>query len=283
MSSTKRERAQARKRHEKWLVRQAEAAKRHQRNVALGWSITVALVLILIVVLVNLPPATPEVEEALPEPSDSAALIADEDAASEDGSGEDATADAGDEAAAQETDGDSGGTAPDPALAEDRVWAGTIDTNQGSISVELDGAAAPQAVANFVTLADDGFFDSTSCHRLTTAGIFVLQCGNPLGLEGDGGPGYSFGPVENAPVDGLYPAGTLAMARVGGDGNSMGSQFFIVYEDSTIPADAAGGYTVFGHVSEGLDVVTAIAEAGAEGGDDGPPATPVTIERVQLQ
>ncbi|MDR1151454.1 MAG: peptidylprolyl isomerase [Bifidobacteriaceae bacterium] len=278
MSSTKRERAQARKRHEKWLARQAEAAKRHQRNVALGWSITVALVLVLIVVLVNLPPAQPQVEDAVPEPSDSAAQIADEDVA-----GDEATGDSGDEVVPDETAAEPEGTAPDPALAEDRVWAGTIDTNQGSISVELDGAAAPQAVANFVTLAADGYFDSTSCHRLTTLGIFVLQCGNPLGLEGDGGPGYSFGPVENAPSDDVYPAGTIAMARVGGDGSSMGSQFFIVYEDSTIPSDAAGGYTVFGHVTEGLDVVTTVAEAGAEGGDDGPPATPVTIERVQLQ
>ncbi len=82
------------------------------------------------------------------------------------------------------------------------------------------------------------------------------------GGTGGGGPGYSWGPIENAPTDDVYPAGTIAMARVGNDGASMGSQFFLVYEDSTIPSDSAGGYTVFGHITSGLDVVTTIADAG---------------------
>jgi peptidyl-prolyl cis-trans isomerase B (cyclophilin B) len=74
------------------------------------------------------------------------------------------------------------------------------------------------------------------------------------------------------------------MARQGGDGESMGSQFFLVYEDSTIPSDTAGGYTVFGRITSGLDVVQAIADAGVSGGaSDGAPLTPVTIEGVETQ
>jgi peptidyl-prolyl cis-trans isomerase B (cyclophilin B) len=176
---------------------------------------------------------------------------------------------------------------PDASAAEDRTWTATVDLCIGDdetpVTLELDGTKAPQAVASFVSLARQGYFDGTSCHRLTTSGIYVLQCGDPTGT-GTGGPGYSFGPIENAPADDVYPAGTLAMARVGGDGSSMGSQFFLVYQDSTIPSDAAGGYTVFGRITSGLDVVQAVADAGAAGGlSDGPPAAPVTIEGVETQ
>ena len=172
---------------------------------------------------------------------------------------------------------------PDPAIAEGRTWTATIDTTVGPIVVELDGAAAPQAVANFIYLARDGFFNDTFCHRLTTAGIFVLQCGDPTGT-GMGGPGWNFGPIENAPANDMYPAGTLAMARVGGNAFSMGSQFFLVYEDSLIPSDMAGGYTVFGRITSGLEHIQAVADAGVVGGaGDGQPATNVTIEGVSVQ
>ncbi|MDR2703499.1 MAG: peptidylprolyl isomerase [Cellulomonadaceae bacterium] len=172
---------------------------------------------------------------------------------------------------------------PNPALAEDRTWQATISTSAGPIEVELNGAGAPQAVASFVALARDGFFDSTICHRLVTMNIFVLQCGDPT-ATGTGGPNYRFGPIESAPEDNWYPAGTLAMARIGNDGSSMGSQFFLVYEDSYIPADAAGGYTVFGRIVSGLDIVQAIGEVGVAGGaTDGRPATDVTIIGVNVQ
>lgn len=174
-------------------------------------------------------------------------------------------------------------TLPPPSAAEGREWTTALATSAGDLTLSLDGAAAPQAVASFVSLAEAGYFDGTTCHRLTTENIHVLQCGDPT-ATGTGGPGYSFGPVENAPADDVYPAGTVAMARQGGAADSMGSQFFLVYEDSTIPSDAAGGYTVFGTITSGLDVVQAVADAGTvDGSGDGSPATPVTIEGVETQ
>ena len=138
----------------------------------------------------------------------------------------------------------------------------------------LDGAKAPQAVSSAIFLSRNGFWNGTPCHRLVTSGIYVLQCGDPTG-SGSGGPGYSFGPVENAPKDGVYPAGTVAMARTS-DPNSNGSQFFIVYKDSQLPTDS-GGYTVLGKVTSGLDVVQKVAAGGAEGGSDGAPQRKVSI------
>lgn len=171
---------------------------------------------------------------------------------------------------------------PDPSLAQDRAWTATIGTNLGDITVTLDGANAPQATASFLALAEDGYFDQTECHRLVTQGIYVLQCGDPS-ATGTGGPNYTYGPIENAPADDVYPAGTLAMARRGGDAESMGSQFFIVYDDSTIPSDAAGGYTVFGQVTEGLSIVEGVANAGTITGEpDGQPAQSVIVNEVSV-
>jgi len=173
---------------------------------------------------------------------------------------------------------------PDIVLSEFRLWDAAIEIDGFSVELELNGLLAPQAVASFVTLAGDGFFDDTQCHRLTTAGIFVLQCGDPT-ATGQGGPDYRFGPIENDPVDDVYPAGTLAMARVGGDGSSMGSQFFIVYEDSVIPSDQAGGYTVFGRVTSGLDeLVSGVIEEGVvDDASDGQPVADARISRITIR
>jgi len=173
---------------------------------------------------------------------------------------------------------------PNPSLAEGRTWTGSIELNGSKLGLELDGKAAPQAVANFLALEKKSFFKGVSCHRLTTANIYVLQCGDPKG-DGTGGPGYSFGPIENAPAGDLYKAGYLAMARRGGDAYSLGSQFFIVYKDSVIPSDAAGGYTVFGKITSGLDAVTAIAAAGSDNANssgDGHPKVATTIGAIKL-
>lgn len=172
---------------------------------------------------------------------------------------------------------------PAASLAEGREWSGTLEVGGKKLELTLDGAAAPQAVSNFLSLANKNFYTDVSCHRLTTAGIFVLQCGDPNG-DGTGGPGYSFGPIENAPAEDLYKEGYLAMARRGGDGSSMGSQFFIVYADSTIPSDDAGGYTVFGKITKGLSGLDSAIKAGTEDGSgDGKPAQEIKLGAIALQ
>lgn len=171
---------------------------------------------------------------------------------------------------------------PDKSVAENREWTGTISINGNPLTVTLDGKKAPQAVANFVTLSKKGFYNGLSCHRLTTQGIYVLQCGDPKG-DGTGGPGYSWGPIENAPPGDTYKFGTLAMARQGGNGNSMGSQFFIVYATSMIPSDAAGGYTVFGKITSGGEALNSIITGGVVGdGTDGQPKVAATINSIKV-
>ena len=164
----------------------------------------------------------------------------------------------------------------------------SMSTNQGNIGLWLNNAEAPCTVNSFASLAQKGFFDGTICHRETTApGLGVLQCGDPAGT-GSGGPGYKFAneyptnqypkgdPALQKPV--LYPRGTLAMANAGPDTN--GSQFFLVYKDSQLPPN----YTVFGSIdATGLATLDKIAEGGvAGGGDDGKPATEVTVKSVLL-
>jgi peptidyl-prolyl cis-trans isomerase B (cyclophilin B) len=169
---------------------------------------------------------------------------------------------------------------PDKKAVEGKTYSAVITTNCGDITVELDGTEAPQAVASFKSLAANQYWLNSACHRLTTQGIFVLQCGDPTGT-GSGTPGYGFG-VENAPANGKYPAGTLAMARTNDPKKGNGGQFFIVYKDSTLPTDT-GGYTIFGKVTGGMDIVKKIAEAGVQGGaTDGAPAAPISILRVAV-
>ena len=169
-------------------------------------------------------------------------------------------------------------TAVDPPAAN-AAYAGevpvTIQTSVGDIGATLDADSAPCTVNSFTSLASQGYFDGTKCHRLTTSGIFVLQCGDPTGT-GMGGPGYSF--PDELDGDETYGPGTLAMANAGPDTN--GSQFFIVYGDSPLPA----AYTVFGSVSpEGLAVVQGVADDGSDNGfaeGDGAPKTEVELEYV---
>ncbi len=184
---------------------------------------------------------------------------------------------------------------PKPALAENRTWTGSMQLDNSKLDFSLDGKLAPQAVANFVTLAKKGFFNNTHCHRLVVSGIYVLQCGDPtatgkLKSGGTGGPGYSWGPLENVPLDDIYKNGSLAMARTSNNAYSMGSQFFIVYEDSTIPRDNVGGYTVFGKVTSGIHSIVDIASKGvqdknADGthASDGTPVAPSIIKSVVVK
>ncbi|MEK8071725.1 peptidylprolyl isomerase [Rhodococcoides navarretei] len=164
----------------------------------------------------------------------------------------------------------------------------TLSTNQGPIDITLDRTQAPCTVNSVVSLVQQGYFDGSPCHRLTTSpGLEVLQCGDPSG-SGRGGPGYTFAneypttayaddPAQaQNPV--VYPRGTLAMANAGPDTN--GSQFFLVYADSVLPPQ----YTVFGTISDaGLQTLDAIAAAGVTGGsEDGAPANPVIVESATV-
>jgi peptidyl-prolyl cis-trans isomerase B (cyclophilin B) len=137
--------------------------------------------------------------------------------------------------------------------------AATIKTSLGDVAVSLDAAKAPCAVGSFAFLAQKNYFHNTQCHRLTTGSLQVLQCGDPTGT-GTGGPGYRFA-NENT-TGAKYTRGVLAMAH-SQQPDSNGSQFFIVYGDSSLPAD----YTVFGKVTSGLDVFDQVAKAGAEAPD----------------
>ncbi|NJC72729.1 peptidylprolyl isomerase [Planosporangium thailandense] len=170
-----------------------------------------------------------------------------------------------------------------PASGEPRFGTQTmaINTNVGAIEVQVDTAHAPCTASSFTYLASKKFFDNTPCHRLTTSGIYVLQCGDPSGT-GTGGPTYQFAD-ENLPTDKrpAYPAGTVAMANAGAGTN--GSQFFIVYKDTDLPAN----YTVLGKVTKGLDVVQKVADGGVTPADpsnpgDGAPKTKVTIQSLTM-
>ena len=158
----------------------------------------------------------------------------------------------------------------------DRVF--TLNTNCGSIVFKAFGKKAAATVIAMSFLAKSGYFDHTLCHRLTTASIFVLQCGDPT-ASGSGGPPFSYRD-ENLPSDEAddYPAGTIAMANSGP--NTNGSQFFIVYKDTYLPPS----YTVWGAVTQGLDIVKKIAAAGVVGGgSDGTPKQTIAIDSVSVK
>ncbi|MFE6871179.1 peptidylprolyl isomerase [Kitasatospora sp. NPDC057692] len=167
----------------------------------------------------------------------------------------------------------------EPAMAVDAkaTYAVTLDTNCGKVTLSLDAAKAPHTVNSFTFLAGEKYFDHTKCHRLTTEGIYVLQCGDPTASAtapgGTGGPGYKF--ADENLTGAAYPAGTVAMANAGPGTN--GSQFFLVYKDTQLPPN----YTPFGTITGGLDVLQKIAAAGTlEGGGDGHPMADVTLNSV---
>ncbi|MFV2117296.1 peptidylprolyl isomerase [Streptomyces sp. Act-28] len=178
-------------------------------------------------------------------------------------------------------------SSPEPSMAVDTgaAYAMALETNVGDLTISMDAAKTPRTVNSFKHLADKKYFDGTKCHRLTTQGIFVLQCGDPQG-DGTGGPGYNI-PDENlaslgkAGADGkvTFEAGTVAMANTGSP-NSGGSQFFLVYQDTRLPPQ----YAPFGKLdAAGLKAVREVAKAGVEGGTgDGAPKKPVTIEKATV-
>ncbi|MEJ7831456.1 MAG: peptidylprolyl isomerase [Nocardioides sp.] len=151
-----------------------------------------------------------------------------------------------------------------------------LTLNGEDVNVTLDADATPCTVNSFTSLAEQGYFDDTPCHRLTTPpGFQVLQCGDPSGT-GSGGPGYSF--EDELTGQETYGAGTLAMANAGP--NTNGSQFFLVYGETQLSPD----YTVFGTIDEaGIEVIEGLAADGVDSSTgDGPPSTPITIEGANV-
>ncbi|UGQ10665.1 peptidylprolyl isomerase [Yinghuangia sp. ASG 101] len=164
----------------------------------------------------------------------------------------------------------------EPAMAIDTnaAYEMVLRTTCGDITIALEAAKAPRTVNSFNFLAEQKYFDHTQCHRLTTEGIFVLQCGDPT-ATGNGGPGYQL-PDENL-GGASYPAGTVAMANSGP--NTGGSQFFLVEKDSPLPSD----YTPFGRITGGMDVLQKIAAAGtADMSSDGAPHENVVLNTVAV-
>ncbi|WP_278264204.1 peptidylprolyl isomerase [Nocardia sp. AG03] len=169
----------------------------------------------------------------------------------------------------------------------------SIDSTQGPIGLSLNSAQAPCTVNSLVSLAQQGYFDKTSCHRIVASpGFGILQCGDPT-ASGRGGPGYSFDneyptdlfaptdPALNQPVN--YQRGVVAMANAGtspdGKGTN-GSQFFLVFGDTQLPPN----YTIFGTIDEaGLATLDKVAGGGVEGGaEDGGPAIPISFNTVKV-
>jgi peptidyl-prolyl cis-trans isomerase B (cyclophilin B) len=149
-------------------------------------------------------------------------------------------------------------------------------TTQGVITVKMLTTAAPCTTYSFRFLASRGYYNRTHCHRLTTEGIYVLQCGDPTGT-GSGGPGYEFNDENLAGA--TYPAGTVAMANAGP--NTNGSQFFFTWKDTTLAPD----YTPFGTVIRGMKVLQKIAAAGDDqqnGPGDGYPHRYTAFLYVQV-
>ncbi|NND03252.1 MAG: peptidylprolyl isomerase [Acidimicrobiia bacterium] len=138
----------------------------------------------------------------------------------------------------------------------DKSYSATIQTNHGTIEVDLDAERSPITVNNFVSLARDNFYDGTIFHRVIEG--FMIQGGDPTGT-GTGGPGYRF--RDELEGSGTYSRGTLAMANAGP--NTNGSQFFICHADVGLPHS----YTIFGKVSSGMDTVDAIATTATAPGD----------------
>ncbi len=157
-------------------------------------------------------------------------------------------------------------------------YQATIHTNRGDVVIDLLNSKATCTVNSFVYLASKKYFNKTHCHRLTTVSpLYVLQCGDPTGT-GSGGPGYKFNDENLAGAK--YTAGTVAMANSGADTN--GSQFFLVYKNSTLSPN----YTPFGMVVKGLGIIQNVAKAGsdnANGTGDGHPKKKVEIESVTIK
>ncbi len=278
-SSVKRERQLARERYERQQARRQQLAARRRRRQQVG-AVVLALLLVIggVVALGLFLSGDDDSTVATKGDSDPAATASGSPTPSPS-----ATDGAGCSYSKTETAAAKDVGLPTYDVAEAKSYrtpfTATLVTDQGDITIDMAAGEAPCTTNSFRHLATSKYFDATSCHRLTTKSILVLQCGDPTG-SGAGGPGYQFA-EENLPQDAEknYPAGTVAMANAGAGTN--GSQFFLVYGDTTLPPD----YTIIGTITEGLDVVKMVAKAGSDNANadgDGKPLQPITIDRVRI-
>ncbi|OLF13685.1 peptidyl-prolyl cis-trans isomerase [Actinophytocola xinjiangensis] len=278
MPSNEQRRQAAKRKLERQLTRRAERVKR-RRIWGVGLTVIVVVAVVgLVYWLANLGPEDSEAATNPTEEETAPANTTDGSCAYTENPAEQPPAEAG--------------LPDDPAQTpSDGTVKITVTADQGVIPLTLDRALAPCTVQSIEHLAKAKYFDGTVCHRLTNSeSLKVLQCGDPKG-DGTGGPGYTI--PDELPTDladapnnptgeplKIYPRGTLAMANGGPD--TGGSQFFMVYGDSTLPPN----YAVFGKVeAPGLTVLDKIAQAGITPGsspDDGAPKTPVNIKTATV-
>ncbi len=273
MSSIKdRQRAAARARLEKEMAERAEAArKRRQRQAIIGSALAVVViagVAFWIVSAMGSDDKDPATTAAAAPPGTVACTWT-----PEDGSGGGKVKDVG---------------TPGPNAPNTGTTTMTVSTGLGDIVATVDKSKAPCTAAAFEYLASKKFWDNTKCHRMTTEGIKVLQCGDPTATgkgyretDGTGGPSFRYA-EENLPTGANppYPRGTIAMAKTQAPG-STGSQFFIVYADTQLDPS----YTVLGTVTKGMEIVDQVAKAGvddANGPGDGHPKKEVVIKTLTM-
>ena len=291
MPSNEQRRQAAKRKLERQLARRVERAKRRRRRVALGSGIAVIVVLLLVFGIIYLS-SNHGTSQAASAPTTTTPP------AKTTGGPCKYTSTPSQPAPKGKDEGLPNDPNPTPNAGTTTV---TLQTTQGDIPMTLNKAEAPCTVQSFAFLAQKTFFNGTPCHRLTADPMLkVLQCGDPTGT-GEGGPGYTIpdekpkslklAPTTTPVPQGqeafsIYPAGTLAMANTG-QPHTGGSQFFLVYGDSQLPAD----YTVFGTVTPaGMTTLAKIAAGGIIPGTDpqsgqptptdGKPKLPVNVTKA---
>ena len=258
MATSKREKELARMRAERQAARRAAAAaRRRQRNMVIASVVAVALVALGAIFL-----ATKVGRNDNNPPSANSSATPSASATSSQKPGTCTYTKSSQPAARQVL------YPPITDVEQTQLFTARLNTNLGPIVIDLDTPAAPCTVNNFRSLIARHFYDNTPCHRLTTQGIYVLQCGDPTG-KGTGGPGYTF--ADENLKGAKYPRGTVAMANSGPGTN--GSQFFLVYKDTQLDPN----YTPFGTIVGGLDILDKVAAGGSTPTGDGKPKVAINI------
>ncbi|GIH94376.1 peptidylprolyl isomerase [Planobispora siamensis] len=273
MSGKDRQKQLAREHYERQMQRRAEREAKGKRNAIIGSTVGTVVVVGGIIAAVALIGGSSD-------PSDTEAAVTPEPSASqstaEPAAFDPATGGCGYVAATES--GQVKDVGMPPAKLDVSAKSMTLKTSQGDIVIKLDGGKTPCTVGSFAHLASKDYFDGSKCHRLGSEQFPVLQCGDPLAkadgknlTDGQGGPGYRF--VDENLEGAKYTRGVVAMANSGP--NSNGSQFFIVFGDTTLPAN----YTPFGTVTKGLEIVDKVNKGGViTPGQDGTGAPKKTVE-----